>query len=182
MDRITFGRRARRRSRLRRMALRAWLLTLVGTAFGFPAPTGMDLLARFQPGPPQRGVEASEATAATIRFRREAFDARPAERPAQRANKSAPRPDPSPPSVPEIITAAATENGVDPNELLSIARCESDLDPQAQSALGYHGLFQFDLETWAEYGYGSIYDATAQARTAAELVAAGETERWPNCA
>ena len=141
----------------------------------------MDLLARFQPGSPQRGVEASEATAATIRFRRGAFDARPA-RPPHRADKPATRPDPSPPTVPEIITAAAVERGVDPNELLSIARCESDLDPQAQSALGYHGLFQFDLETWAEYGYGSIYDPSAQARTAAELVAAGETERWPNCA
>jgi len=52
----------------------------------------------------------------------------------------------------------------------------------AYNAAGYHGLFQFDEQTWAAYGYGDIYDPTAQSRTAARLIAAGESSRWPNCA
>jgi Transglycosylase SLT domain len=185
LERIAFGRRARRRARLRRIAVRAWVLTLVGTALGVPAPTGIDLLARLGPASTERGVEASEATAATVRFRRQAFGVRPPERPEREADgpsRERQAPDTTPATIPEIIGAAAVEYGVDPGVLLSIARCESDLDPQAQSPEGYHGLFQFDATTWAEYGYGSIYDPTAQARTAAELVAAGESERWPNCA
>ena len=187
MHRITFGRRARRRSRLRRLGLRAWLVTLVGTALGVPAPTGMDLLARLQSPPPSRGIEASEAVAATTRFRRAAFDARPVQpRPPERSSPGgsgeARQPPAQPATVPEIVEAAAAEFGVDPGLLVSVARCESDLDPQAQSPHGYHGLFQFDVETWAAYGYGSIYDPVAQSRTAARLMAAGEADRWPNCA
>jgi soluble lytic murein transglycosylase-like protein len=88
----------------------------------------------------------------------------------------------SPSTVEEIIAAAASEFGIDAAYLLAVARCESDLDPNATSPAGYHGLFQFDLETWSAYGYGPIYDPVAQARTAARLLAAGEAERWPNCA
>ena len=193
MHRITFGRRARRRSRLRRLGLRAWLVTLVGTALGVPAPTGMDLLARLQSPPPSRGIEASEAVAATTRFRRAAFDARPVQRPRlperepERSSAGGSSEEGQPPAaqaatVPQIVAAAAAEFGVDPGLLVSVARCESDLDPQAQSPHGYHGLFQFDVETWAAYGYGSIYDPVAQSRTAARLMAAGEADRWPNCA
>ncbi len=82
----------------------------------------------------------------------------------------------------EIIYTAADEFGIDGGYLLSVAECESSLNPGAVSPAGYHGLFQFDEQTWAAYGYGSIYDPVAQARTAAELLAAGEASRWPNCA
>jgi hypothetical protein len=65
---------------------------------------------------------------------------------------------------------------------LSVADCESTLNPTAYNAAGYHGLFQFDQTTWSAYGYGSIYDPVAQSRTAARLIAAGQQSRWPNCA
>ena len=85
-------------------------------------------------------------------------------------------------SVTGIIYAAANEFGLDPSYLLSVASCESGLSPTAYNPAGYHGLFQFDQTTWAAYGYGSIYDPTAQARTAARLIAAVQSSRWPNCA
>lgn len=80
-----------------------------------------------------------------------------------------------------IIYEAASEFGVAGDYLLSVAQCESGLDPSAYNQAGYHGLFQFDFQTWGAYGYGSIYDPVAQARTAAELLAAGHASRWPNC-
>lgn len=85
-------------------------------------------------------------------------------------------------SITEIISAAASEFGIDPGYLISIAECESGLDPSAYNAAGYHGLFQYDDTTWGAYGYGSIWDPVAQARTTAELLAAGQSSRWPNCA
>jgi soluble lytic murein transglycosylase-like protein len=81
-------------------------------------------------------------------------------------------------SLTETIYAAANEFGLDGDYLLSVAACESDLDPGAVNEVGYYGLFQFDEPTWAAYGYGSIWDPIAQSRTAARLLAAGEAERW----
>ena len=85
-------------------------------------------------------------------------------------------------SITETIYAAAAEFGLDGDYLLSVAACESDLDPGAVNEVGYYGLFQFDEPTWTAYGYGSIWDPIAQSRTAARLLAAGEADRWPNCA
>jgi hypothetical protein len=85
-------------------------------------------------------------------------------------------------SITGIIYAAAAEFGLDGAYLLSVAECESTLNPRAYNAAGYHGLFQFDQTTWSAYGYGSIYDPVAQSRTAARLIAAGQGSRWPNCA
>jgi soluble lytic murein transglycosylase-like protein len=85
-------------------------------------------------------------------------------------------------SLAAIVYDAAAEFGLDGSYLLSVATCESGLNTQAYNAAGYHGLFQFDQATWSAYGYGSIYDATAQSRTAARLIAAGQSSRWPNCA
>lgn len=82
----------------------------------------------------------------------------------------------------EIIYAAAARHGVSGDYLLSIALCESSLDPGAYNPAGYHGLFQFDHQTWAAFGSGEIYDPAAQADAAAELIAAGQSHRWPNCA
>ena len=81
-----------------------------------------------------------------------------------------------------IITSAAAEFGLSADYLLSVAQCESNYNPYAYNPAGYHGLFQFDFSTWEAYGYGDIYDPAAQARTAARLIAAGQTDRWPNCA
>lgn len=185
MARLRFGTQARRRARVRRLAIGAWVASMVGPLVG--VPTGMDLLDRLAPPGRGRGVEASDAAASLLRFRLEAFDARPVERPERRppkrrrdrraARRPATRQD-----VAQIVRSAAGEFGVDGDYLLSVATCESDLDPFAHDGYGYHGLFQFDEQTWAAYGYGSIYDAAAQARTAARLIAAGQAERWPNCA
>lgn len=85
-------------------------------------------------------------------------------------------------SVSGAIAQAAAEFGLSADYLIGVAECESGLDPHAYNAAGYYGLFQFDQTTWSAYGYGSIYDVVAQARTAARLLAAGESSRWPNCA
>ena len=80
-----------------------------------------------------------------------------------------------------IIYAAADEFGVDGGYLVSIAQCESSLSPGAYSSAGYKGLFQYDDATWATWGYGSVWDPIAQARTTAELISLGQSARWPNC-
>lgn len=186
MDGPTFGARARRRARLRRAAVTGWIATLVLAAQGMP--TSMGLLSQRVERPAGGTVEGSEAAAGLIRFRRETFAARPAPKPRPRPapagadSEAEPAAPAAPSSLEGILYAAAAEFGVDGAYLLAIARCESDLDAGAVNPVGYHGLFQFDTETWASYGYGSIYDPEAQARTAARLLAAGHDERWPNCA
>lgn len=92
-----------------------------------------------------------------------------------------PAPTPTNGDIQQIIVSAAVEFGVDPSYMLSIAECESTFNPNAYHPAGYHGLFQFDHTTWAEFGYGSIYDPVAQARTTARLLAMGESDRWPIC-
>lgn len=102
-------------------------------------------------------------------------------RPTPRADVS-PTASPAPETVTEIIYDAAADFGLSGSYLLSVAHCESTLNPYAYNAAGYHGLFQYDMTTWAEFGYGDIYDPVAQARTTARLLAAGHASRWPNCA
>jgi soluble lytic murein transglycosylase-like protein len=85
-------------------------------------------------------------------------------------------------SVTEIIYAAAAAHGLDGAYLVSVAECESGLDPGAVNSAGYYGLFQFDEQTWAAYGSGPIFDPAAQAEAAASLIAGGQASRWPNCA
>ena len=138
-------------------------------------------------------MKGSSPVASSTKFRREVFEARPT------PSEPKPEPEPTPEATPEpveaepvapeapatvtdIIYAAAAEFGLDGGYLVAVASCESGLDPGAVNPAGYHGLFQFDEQTWSAYGYGSIYDPTAQARTAARLLAAGQSSRWPNCA
>lgn len=186
MDRPMFARRARRLSKLRqrfkRVAITTWLVTVLGTLAGIPFPdTGIRLAASFTSADlaaPIGGIETTESATSALHFRTTVFKNRPSPSP-----KAATAPAPPPPgTIPGIIYAAAAEFGIDGSYLLSIATCESGLYTQAHNSAGYYGLFQFDQATWAAYGYGSIYDPTAQARTAARLIAAGQTSRWPNCA
>ena len=118
-------------------------------------------------------VEAPETVVATA----------PSEPVVQAAPKATPEPETyTTAQIKAIISAAAEEFGLSPSYLLSVAECESGFNPRAVSAAGnYHGLFQFDYQTWNAYGYGDIYNPTAQSRTAARLIAAGQEERWPNC-
>lgn len=187
--RFDFSVRARRASRLkqltRRLVLGLWIACVLGAAAGIPfAQTPIDaatkLLAEVQP---RAGIETSESAIGMMRFRSASFRTRPTPKPTP-TEEPEPEPVYVPPagSLSSIIYGAAAEFGLDGAYLVSVASCESGLNVSAYNPAGYHGLFQFDQATWSAYGYGSIYDATAQSRTAARLIAAGQASRWPNCA
>ena len=190
MDRLYFGARARRKARYKRITRWAAYTSLAAILLGVPGSlvalrfvgslTGTRPTSVTTAG----GIETSESAASALRFKRRVFQARPTPTPSPKpqpegADLVAPGYDGT---VTDIVYAAAAEFGLDGGYLLSVASCESGLDPGAVNPAGYHGLFQFDEQTWAAYGYGSIYDPVAQARTAAELLAAGQHSRWPNCA
>ncbi len=200
LEHLRFGARARNKARLERVALWAWIASVAAMLAGIPGSTaGLDLwqsLGRQSIPRARHGVETSESAAGLIRFRRSVFESRPVptmpttmtQAPAtadvatdaEEASTiaySAPAG-----SITGIIYAAAAEFGLDGGYLLSVAACESGLNPYAQNPSGYYGLFQFDQSTWSSYGYGSIYDPVAQAWTAARLIASGQASRWPNCA
>jgi soluble lytic murein transglycosylase-like protein len=168
------------------------LLSVVAIALRIPgSDAGLRLIEDFveDNAAAAEGPESSESAASVLRFRRSVFRSRPDRGPIPAAGpeavavtESSPELAPPPTSITGIVYAAAAEFGMSGDYLLSVASCESGLDPGAYNAAGYHGLFQFDQQTWAAYGYGSIYDSTAQARTAARLLAAGHSFRWPNCA
>lgn len=185
MDRLHFGARARRRARLRRLLFKASLLSIAAILVGVP---GADISFRFVEslsGRSDKDFVAAEGSS-SLRTRRATPDPNNVGVDVREADTEILEPPavvatPSFDAVVEAILSAAAEFGIDGNYLLAVAECESHLDPTAQNPVGYYGLFQFDRETWAAHGYGSIYDPVAQARTAAELLAAGHHSRWPNC-
>jgi Transglycosylase-like domain len=200
-----FGARARRRARYKRITRWAAYASLAAILLGVPGSlVAVRSIGSLTGTPPSSvtiagGIETSESAASALRFKSRVFEARPTPEPSPKPEQTRPTPESSPKReqaedeggteasgydgpVTDIIYAAAAEFGLDGGYLLSVARCESGLDPGAVNPAGYHGLFQFDEQTWAAYGYGSIYDPVAQARTAAELLAAGQQSRWPNCA
>ena len=188
--RFDFSARARRaahrRRLIRRSVLGLWIICVLGAAAGIPlASTPINAATRLLNGvqPARAGIETSESVVGMMRFRSASFRTRPTPTPTP-TETAEPEPAYVPPagSLSEIIYAAANEFGLDGAYLVSVADCESALNVEAYNPAGYHGLFQFDQPTWAAYGYGSIYDPTAQARTAARLIAAGQSSRWPNCA
>ena len=201
MDRLRFGttalRRARRKRRVRRAALVIWIISTLGVLAGAPITraTALDFIqtlaggegdegnpvvavaegAGSLPGPEPtetigRDTEKKKLPHVVVQARKE------------RRKAGGSEPGYGSGSVTSIIEAAALEFGIEPGYLISIAECESGLDPTAYNSAGYHGLFQYDDSTWSSYGYGSIWDPVAQARTTAELLAAGQASRWPNCA
>ena len=168
--------RARRRARFKRLAAWAGAVSMAASLAGLPGTNlGLELFQRLAGD--QSAIEAANAidtnatTTSITRLRRRSYENRPS-----------PSPSPSAISVEAVILEAAAEFGISGDYLVSVAYCESTLNPAAVNPAGYHGLFQFDESTWASYGYGSIYDPVAQARTAARLLAAGQASRWPNCA
>ncbi|HYO61318.1 MAG TPA: transglycosylase family protein [Actinomycetota bacterium] len=195
MERLSFGARARRKARWKR--LKPWMLlaSALMMAMGVPgANVGADTLQRLSgfDRSELRGIETTESAAGLMKFRGGTFQSRPEPTP-----EPTPTPAPvveapaavtvaAPPapagSITAIIYAAAEEYGLSGSYLLSVAACESGLNPSAVNPAGYHGLFQFSTSTWASQGYGSIYDPVAQARTAARMLAAGGAGAWPNCA
>jgi len=198
MERLRFGERARRRARRSRLRGYLGIAGLVATLLGVPgANLGWELVTGAGDRAPARadlgGVTTTQQASGMMRFRGNLFQSRPTPSPTPTETEQLAEPagaEPvgaEPPAAPagsisEIIYSAAAEFGIDGSYLLSVANCESSLNPSAVNPAGYHGLFQFGQETWAAFGYGSIYDPVAQARTAAEMLAAGMASRWPNCA
>ncbi len=180
MDRLYFGARGRRRIRRARVKRAAVVLWIVAMGAGVPGATAILDWTETALGsrrPVATGVlEPAHAGLAPAKELKGELHT------DERKQEASPDPLEAN-SVTGVIYGAANEFGLDPAYLLSVATCESGLDPSAYNPAGYHGLFQFDQTTWAAYGYGdSIYDPTAQARTAARLIAAGQSSRWPNCA
>lgn len=103
--------------------------------------------------------------------------------------KATPRPAPrpvvppaAPGSVVAIIQAAAARWGVSGDWMVSIARCESGLRPNAYNPRGpYIGLFQFLQSTFTANGGTNIWDAADQANIAAKMLAHGQAHQW-SCA
>jgi hypothetical protein len=178
MDRLYFGSRARRRARLRRMLFWASLLSSAAMLAGIPGTGGVlefvDRLGSESIGRGGTGIQTTETMTSMRRFQSRMFATRPVPSPTDATSSTD--------SIAEIIQDAAARHGVDGDYLVSVAECESGLDPDAYNASGYHGLFQFDESTWAAYGEGSIWDPAAQAETAARLFAQGQSSRWPVCA
>lgn len=103
----------------------------------------------------------------------------------QRVGTAALAPVPAPADIQAIIVAAAQRWGADPTQLLRVAYCESHYNPNAYNASsGASGLFQFLASTWAansvRAGYGgvSVFDAVANANTAAMMFANQQAGQW----
>lgn len=96
------------------------------------------------------------------------------------------KPAPPPPGeIAGIISDAAAKYGVDPEQLLRVAHCESRYDPLAYNGiLGASGLFQIIPGTWransaaAGYGGASVWDPVANANVAAWMFSRGEARQW----
>ena len=186
MNRLIFGERARRRARFRRATLWLSLASMAAMITGVSGTGGVlefvGNLGREAEVAPNQGITTTETMTSMRRFQSRMFEARPKPTPTPTPTE---KPEPTAAtggSVVEIITAAAQRHGLSPDYLIGIAECESGLDPNAYNSAGYHGLFQFDSTTWAEFGNGSITDPVAQAEAAASLIAAGQSSRWPVCA
>jgi len=95
------------------------------------------------------------------------------------------KPAPAPSDIAAVIGSAAAAWGADPDQLLRVAWCESRYNPYAVNARsGAAGLFQFMPATWAAnsvragYGGASVFDAVANANTAAYMFRNGQAAQW----
>ncbi|MDQ3125180.1 MAG: transglycosylase SLT domain-containing protein [Pseudomonadota bacterium] len=85
----------------------------------------------------------------------------------------------------DAIYEACARHGCDGDQLIRVMQCESGGDPNAVSAYlnpmnGMHdiGLFQFNPDTWAEFGGGDIWNPWEQIEVAASMWANGYGWRW----
>lgn len=80
----------------------------------------------------------------------------------------------------EIIYAAADRYGQSREDMLRVARCESNLNPKAVNPTGSYGLFQFIRSTWATTPYANydILDAWASANAAGWMWSVGRRGEW----
>lgn len=81
----------------------------------------------------------------------------------------------------EIIYAAADKYAQPREDMLRVARCESDMIPSAVNPYGgSYGLFQFKPGTWLDTPYAEydIFDPRASANAAAWMWAEGRRREW----
>jgi hypothetical protein len=91
----------------------------------------------------------------------------------------------SPGATRSTSAASAATTSAPSSTLAKIAMCESSGNPAAVNSTGkYRGKYQFDADTWREFG-GTGDPAAApeaeQDRIAAALLAARGTSPWPIC-
>jgi hypothetical protein len=77
------------------------------------------------------------------------------------------------------VASAAAANGVDPNLMLAIMRCESNGNASASNG-SHFGLYQYDWPTWLGAGgtRDNIFDGPAQIRITAWKIANYGTRAW----
>ena len=80
--------------------------------------------------------------------------------------------------IANIIRAAAARYGVNQDQLLRVAMCESGLNPNAQNRSGASGLFQFKPPTFYGHGGHNIWDPYDQADVAARMFSQGLSSQW----
>lgn len=81
----------------------------------------------------------------------------------------------------EIIYAAADQYGQPREDMLRVARCESNMIPSAVNPYGgSYGLFQFKPGTWLSTPYAEydIFDPRASAKAAAWMWSEGRRREW----
>ena len=84
--------------------------------------------------------------------------------------------------VRSVIVAAANRHGIGSWALVTVAECESELNPYAVGAEGEFGIFQIHpaglaREYWRR-GYTSSWSVWQQADFAASMFAAGHATKW----
>ena len=81
----------------------------------------------------------------------------------------------------EVIREAARRHGQPEDDMVRVARCESNLDFRAVNQAGpYFGLFQFLRSTFASTPYADedIFDPVANANAAAWMWQQGRRNEW----
>ena len=80
----------------------------------------------------------------------------------------------------QIIYTAADRYGQPREDMLRVARCESNLIPTAVNPAGSYGLFQFVPSTWASTPYANedILDTYANANAAGWMWSVGRRSHW----
>jgi soluble lytic murein transglycosylase-like protein len=98
---------------------------------------------------------------------------------------NAPEPTPEPIDVRAIVIASARRHGVDVEQFVRVAWCESRFDPNAVNpASDARGVLQFIPTTWAansvRYGWpgASPHDPYAASDVAAAMFARGQSHQW----
>ena len=86
---------------------------------------------------------------------------------------------PSVAAIKQIILSASKRYGVPYGRLLSVAECESGLNPLAVNrSSGATGLLLFMTDTFYGHGGTDLWSATQQANTAAQMFSIGESSEW----